>query len=76
MAMQKEAIMMGIAKGVGRLAFGAGKAAVTNPMKTMALASGGAAAVGKAKQYRAGFDPNVQRAQEGPPPRPPGVIDD
>lgn len=76
MAMQKESIMMGVAKGLGRVALGVGTAAAKNPMKTMALASGGAAAVGKAKQYRAGFDPNVQRAQEGPPPRPPGVIDD
>jgi hypothetical protein len=78
---EKRAFVASLAKGIGSLGLKAGKLvgkqAIKNPVGTATTALVGYAGVqgarGKYKQYKAGFDPTVQKAMLGQPPTPPGV---
>jgi hypothetical protein len=54
-----------------------GGLAAKNPGKALGVAAtlglGGAGALGKKRQYAAGFDPEVQKTMLGPTPTPPGT---
>jgi hypothetical protein len=64
----------GVLGALGKAGVGMFKAApVPTTVAALTLAGGAAAAKGKYKQYQAGFDPAVQRAQMGQAPVPPGV---
>jgi hypothetical protein len=51
-------ILGGIASLGGKAAMGAGKVALKNPRKVAVGVATGAGAVGQARQYKQGFDPN------------------
>jgi hypothetical protein len=54
-----------------------GSMAMKNPLSTLfagaSMVGGAAAAKGKYKQYKAGFDPRAQNAMLGQAPTPPGA---
>ena len=64
----------GILGALGKGAVSALKAhPIATPLAALSIAGGAAAAKGKYQQYKAGFDPQVQRMQMGQVPTPPGV---
>lgn len=71
-ALRKEAFLGSAVKGVGKWMMKSPGNALTGGLAAMGTGFGIVGAKGKFKQYKAGFDPEVQKVMMGQAPSPPG----